>query len=123
MLTAGVRSGYTSMVSLWEAVDGNAQISLLVITQVTIAPESGTLYVYVEPVVVATPFTYHWNEGDEPPVLVVPTNVIGEEATQNTVPGEEVTDTDGTNIGDGLTATTTGMDVAVQPPALEITAV
>ncbi len=60
ILTDGVCSGFTVMVTLLlVAVDGVAQVALLVNTALTTSPLDNPVVVYVLPVVTAILFTLH----------------------------------------------------------------
>jgi hypothetical protein len=61
ILTAGTTEGVMVIVTLFEvAVRGETQAALEVITQDTTSPLANVLLEYVDPVVVFTPFTFHW---------------------------------------------------------------
>jgi hypothetical protein len=78
ILTEGVTDGFTVIeMLLLVAVVDDAQFAFDVNTQDTISPFTMPVELYVEAFVPAfTPFTFHWNAGVAPPLLIDAVKVV-----------------------------------------------
>lgn len=109
MLTDGVTVGFTVIViPVLVAVAGDAQVALLVSTQVTTLPLANAAFVYVVLFVPTfTPFSFHWYDGVVPPLVGVAVKVT-EVPEQIVLPG----------FADILTAGTTVVLTVIVIPLL-----
>jgi hypothetical protein len=115
MLTSGVTTGFTVIVTLLVAVAGIAQGILLVRSTDTISPLAG-VYAKVAPgPPEGVPFTYHWYVGAPPPFTGIAVKVTAPTEAHTFVPGLAVTVTEGVTTDEGLTVTGTTADAPTQP--------